>query len=368
MRVAANCSFIQPGVVGGSEEFVVRLLRSVLAHGGDDVELDVVAPPAFLDAYPDIADRAIARLRGPTSIKPYRVLAESVWLPGKTADADVTHHFGGRVPSRHSQPAIVTIHDIQPLDLPQNFSSAKSGFLAWALPKSVRAAEVVCTPTRWVADRIIDRLAVDPDKVRVVGPALGPRPTVSQRDLVPRELRHRRIVLFPGITHPHKNHVTLVEAMARVAEVVPDAVLVLTGGRGAADAQVQEVMARVDPHGTLIRHLGRIDEPLLRGLLAEAHVLAFPSRYEGFGLPILEAMQAGTAVVAAAATCQPEVVGDAGLLVATDDVDAWAAEIIGVLEDDERRAGLAMAGSVRAEAFAPDVAAGRLIDAWRVCA
>jgi len=368
MRVAANCSFLVPGVVGGSEEFAVRLLRSVLAHSSDDVELDVIGQRAFFDAYPDIAERAVARLRGPAFLKPYRVLAESTWLPAKTAGADVTHHFGGRLPSRHSDPAIVSIYDIQPLDMPENFSSVKAGFLARALPVSVQRAELVCTPTRFIADRIVDRLGADPDKVRVVGPALGPRPTVSQRDLVPRELRHRRIVLFPGITHPHKNHVTLVKAMAQVADAVPDAVLVLTGGRGAADETVQETMARVDPKGTLIRHLGRVDEALLRGLLAEAHVLAFPSRYEGFGLPILEAMQAGTAVVAAASTCLPEVVGDAGALVAVDDVEAWAAEIIGVLEDDDRRAGLAMAGSLRAEAFAPEAAAGRLVEAWRVCA
>ena len=366
MRVVVNCSFVVPGVVGGTEEFSLRLLRSVLAHGAG-VEIGVVAQRAFFDLYPDLAGHVAGRLRGPGALRPYRVAAESLWLPAQTRAADVTHHFGGRVPTRHSRPAVVTVHDIQPLDHPENFSATKAAFLARSLPRTVREAAIVCTPTRWVADRVVERLAVDPAKVRVVGPGLGPRPPVSQRDRVPRELRHRRIGLFPAITHPHKNHLTLIEAMDRVRDRVPDVVLVLTGGRGAADLEVREAGARVDPEGTLVRHLGRVDESLLRGLLAEAHVLAFPSRYEGFGLPVLEAMQAGTAVVAAASTCIPEVVGDAGVLVDPDDVEGWADRIVAVLEDDEQRARLAMAGALRAEEFGPQQAAVGLVDAWRAC-
>lgn len=366
MRVVVNCSFVVPGVVGGTEEFSVRLLRSVLAHQSD-VEIGIVAQRRFFEVYPDLAFRAVGSLRGPASNRAYRVAAESLWLPTRTKLADVTHHFGGRIPTRHSTPAVVTVHDIQPLDHPENFSAAKAAFLARSLPRTVRQAAVVCTPTRWVAERVIERLAVDPGKVRVVGPGLGPRPTVSHRERVPRELRHRRIVLFPGITHPHKNHVTLIRAMVKVRERVPDAVLVLTGGRGAADDRVAAVTHRVDPDGTLVRHLGRVDESLLRGLFAEAHVLAFPSRYEGFGLPVLEAMQAGTAVVAAAATCLPEVVGDAGVLVDVDDVEQWADGIVSILEDDEHRARLAMQGALRAEGFGPEVAASRLVDTWRAC-
>ena len=78
MRVVVNCSFVVPGVVGGTEEFSLRLLRSVLAHGAG-VEIGVVAQRAFFDLYPDLAGHVAGRLRGPGALRPYRVAAESLW-------------------------------------------------------------------------------------------------------------------------------------------------------------------------------------------------------------------------------------------------------------------------------------------------
>jgi len=101
------------------------------------------------------------------------------------------------------------------------------------------------------------------------------------------------------------------------------------------------------------------------GLLADADLVAFPSRYEGFGLPVLEAMHGGTPVVAADSTCLPEVVGDAGLLVDVDDVEAWASTIVDLLGRPEQRAEMAAAGAVRAERWAAPIAAATLVEAWR---
>ena len=83
MRVVVNCSFVVPGVVGGTEEFSVRLLRSVLAHQSD-VEVGIVAQRRFFEVYPDLAFRAVGSLRGPASNRAYRVAAESLWLPTRT--------------------------------------------------------------------------------------------------------------------------------------------------------------------------------------------------------------------------------------------------------------------------------------------
>ncbi|MGB0502359.1 MAG: glycosyltransferase, partial [Acidimicrobiales bacterium] len=124
-------------------------------------------------------------------------------------------------------------------------------------------------------------------------------------------------------------------------------------------------IAEADPDGSFIRHLGRIEERELMGLLADADLVAFPSRYEGFGLPVLEAMHGGTPVVAADSTCLPEVLGEAGVLVDVDDVEAWASTIVDLLGRPERRAEMAAAGAVRAERWAPPVAAATLVEAWR---
>jgi alpha-1,3-rhamnosyl/mannosyltransferase len=363
MRVAVNLSFLLPGVVGGSEEYSVRLLRAVLDHH-DEIELDVVAHDALFTSHPALAERG-ARIGGPVTVRPYRVLAESVMVPRLTRSADLTHHFGGRLPARATSPAVVTIHDIQPLDLPHHFSSTKAAFLRRALPRTARRADLICTPTRWVADRVIDRLGVAEDRVRVIGPAVGRRPIASERDTIASLVGDRPVILFPAITHPHKNHRLLIEAMARVHRDRPDALLVLTGGAGLAAEAVAADIARVDPHGAFIRHLGRIPETLLMGLLADADLVAYPSTYEGFGLPVLEAMQAGTPVLAADAACLPEVVGDAGILLPTGDTERWAVEIITLLDDADHRARLAAAGAVRATEWAGPDASGRLVDAWR---
>ena len=363
MRVATNLSFVLPGVVGGSEEYSVRLLRAVLDHH-PEIELEVVAHDALFRSHPALEPHG-ARIGGPVGFRPYRVLAESVLVPRHTRRADLTHHFGGRVPSRATSPAVVTIHDIQPLDLPENFSSTKVAFLRRALPNTARRAGLVCTPTRWVADRVVERLGVPEDRVRVIGPALGRRPVASERDTIASIVGDRPLVLFPSVTHPHKNHRLLIDAMARVHRHRPDALLILTGGAGLAADDVAGAMAAADPDGAFIRHLGRVDESLLMGLLADADVVAFPSRYEGFGLPALEAMQAGTPVLAADAACLPEVVGDAGTLLPVDDAERWAIEIVDLLGDPDRRARMAAAGAVRAESWAAGDASARLVDAWR---
>jgi glycosyltransferase involved in cell wall biosynthesis len=363
MRVLANLSFVLPGEVGGSEEHSVRLLRSVIEHAADEIDLGIVAHDRLFDAHPALVPCSAARIPGPVHRRAYRVAAESVLLPRQTSAAALTHHFGGRLPARHTRPAVVTVHDIQPLDLAQNFSAAKRAFLARSLPRTTEKCDLILTPTQWVADRISERLGVHPERLRVVGPALGRRPVPSERDAY--DFGDRPVVLFPSVTHPHKNHATLIDAMVQVRRAVPDVVLVLTGGAGLAADDVAARIAEADPDGSFIRHLGRIEERELMGLLADADLVAFPSRYEGFGLPVLEAMHGGTPVVAADSTCLPEVVGEAGVLVDVDDVEAWASTIVDLLGRPERRAEMAAAGAVRAERWAPPVAAATLVEAWR---
>jgi alpha-1,3-rhamnosyl/mannosyltransferase len=107
-----------------------------------------------------------------------------------------------------------------------------------------------------------------------------------------------------------------------------------------------------------------VEAATLAELTARADIMAFPSRYEGFGLPILEAMHRGTPVVAADATAIPEVLGDAGVLVDPGDVDGWADALSGLLGDDMRRAELAVAGTARAEAYSPASSVAALLGVW----
>ena len=144
---------------------------------------------------------------------------------------------------------------------------------------------------------------------------------------------------------------------------VPDLLLVLTGGAGPEEAAVRARAERLGV-GDRIRRTGRIPAEHLDALYRGAAALAFPSRFEAVGLPVLEAMARGCPVVAADATGLPAVVGDAGDLVAPGDVDAWAVALRRVVEDDAHRAELVAAGRHRVQAWAPAASAARLVDAW----
>ncbi len=160
----------------------------------------------------------------------------------------------------------------------------------------------------------------------------------------------RRYVLALGTIEPRKNLPRLVRAFDAVAADDSGLHLVIAGPPGWGDA---ELAGAVDAavHGSRIRRLGYVDDTARRDLLAGARVLAYPSRYEGFGRPPLEAMQAGVPVVASRAGAIPEVLGDAALLVEGDDTDALAGALEQLLSDDELRATLVTRGHARRRAL-----------------
>ena len=363
LRVLANLCSMVPGQVGGSEVYAARLLAAVASIPGlrdGAVELELASMAGVRSAHPELARLALheARWRGNSRVR--RAAVESTWLARRSAGFDLVHHFGGRLPARRAGLPVLTVHDIQPLDLPSNFSATKRCYLGWALPRSVRAAALVTVPSQWVADRLADRLAVPPDRIRVVPP--------TYRDWTPPAapalLDGQPFVLYPAATYPHKNHAALIAAHAAVRARHGDTLLVLTGAAGRAHAAVAEQAARTPG----VVHLGWVDDARLASLMSAAVAVAFPSRYEGFGLPVLEAMRSGTPVIAADAAALPEVVGDGGTLVDPDDVDGWVDALVEARSGSPRICRQVDRGRVRAADFAPELAAGRLLEAWQAAA
>jgi glycosyltransferase involved in cell wall biosynthesis len=145
----------------------------------------------------------------------------------------------------------------------------------------------------------------------------------------------------------------------------PDLRLVLTGTPGNADAEVGDAIRRLGLEGRVIR-AGRLADPAFDRLLAGAVALVYPSTYEGFGLPLTEAMAVGCPVVASATTALPEVVGEAGILVDPDDVDGWTDAMLRVLDDEPLRERLIAAGRERVRPLTPVATARRLVAAYRL--
>ena len=370
LRVLANLCSVVPGEVGGTEVYATRLLAAVAAGRGSgrgEVKLEVASLAGVRAAHPELVPLGWHEARWKPNRRMRRAAVESTWLARHSTGFDVVHHFGGRLPARRSGVSVLAVHDIQPLELPANFSSVKRRYLGWALPRSVRAADLVTVPSEWVADRLADRLSVPPERIRVVPStyALGASAdSGADPGAEPAPLDGRRFVLYPAATYPHKNHATLIAAHAAVWARHGDTLLVLTGPEGRAHAQVAEQAARTPG----VVHLGWVDDARLASLMSAAAAVAFPSRYEGFGLPVLEAMQSGTPVIAADASALPEVVGDGGTLIDPDDVDGWVDALSEARSGSSRIRRHVDRGRARAADFAPDLTAERLLEAWRAAA
>jgi glycosyltransferase involved in cell wall biosynthesis len=209
----------------------------------------------------------------------------------------------------------VTLHDVQHLDLPQMFSRAERAYRAVAYDRAARLADRVIVISEFAKARVVERLGVDPHRIDVT--PLG----VDHATLVPGDASREPFVLYPAKPWPHKNHARLFEAFALVRSERPDLRLVLTGG---------------GRHGALpdgVEDRGHLPRAEVVRLLQTASSLVFPSLYEGFGLPPLEAMACGCPVACSNAAALPEVVGAAARLFDAHDPGAIAAGILDVLAD-----------------------------------
>ncbi len=364
VRVGVNLLWLVPGEVGGSEEYTVRLLGALADLDLDDLDVTLYVNGRFGTAHAALADRfrtVVAPVAGTSRLR--RVAAESSWLAARTRrdHVEVVHHAGGTMPAVRTGAGVVTLHDLQPITHPERFGLVKRTYIRLVAPRSLRAAAAVVCLTDFTAGDAVAVAGVDPTRVRLVpcgvdDPGPGPDPLVQEAVLERHRLMGRPFVLYPAITYAHKNHETLVAAFARLAADHPDVKLVLTGGEGSYEPVVR---AAIHAYGLAdrVERTGRIPEAELEVLYRRATVMAFPSRYEGFGLPVLEAMVRGCPVVASDAGGLPGVAGDAAVLVDPLDAHAWADALVDLLDQPERRTVLSRLGVERARHFRwPDAA------------
>jgi len=367
LRVAVNAEQLLYRSPGGIGRYTAQLL-TVVPAACDDVET-VPFTACHRDGAVERALGAVgavsAAVRQPL---PRPVLYESWVRLGRPAlrgleGVDVVHAPSVAVPPRGGVPLVVTVHDAAPVLFPETFPARGRRFHDLGLKAAARRADAVIAVSHAAAEEIASNTPIPAGRIRVVHNAVD-APSLDatrvERVLGRLGLAGRPYVLWVGSLEPRKGVGTLVGAMAVLQRRGRGATLVLAGfegwlRRGLLDA------ADVEALGSSLVQPGRVGEEELWCLYRGASVFAFPSRHEGFGLPVLEAMSQGAAVVASDIPALREVTGGAALLAPPGDTARWAEAIGGLLDDEPSRRRLGEAGRARSASFGIE----RMADATR---
>ena len=333
-------------VPGGTATSVLSLARELATR--DDLDVVGVGPwIGGVPAAPWTPPIPVRRLPGPYQliydVWHHSPLLSPTWVvPG----ADVVHATTTMMPPKGTAKLVATIHDLFPLSAPEQFSPRGVRMMTRGIELARRHADLVCCPSE---DTLVDCLAAgfDQDRLRVVpwGATAAPVTAADRARVRERYRLDGPFVLWVGTIEPRKNLPTLLEAFRRVQPTDED--LVLVGPVG----WHEQLEGHIEGVGSKVRQLGFVPDDDLAALYAEARVFCFPSIREGFGLPALEAMAHGTAVIASQGTAVAEVVGDAGLVVPALSIDGWADALSGLLENRDRRGTLAADGLERSRQF-----------------
>jgi glycosyltransferase involved in cell wall biosynthesis len=275
-------------------------------------------------------------------------------------DADVVHAPTPLAPPRRGRPLVVTIHDAVPWTHPETLTPRGVAWHRRMVGYAAREADRIVVPTEAVAAELADLVRLG-DRVAVVGE--GPSPTLRLPvDAVERarrlELPEDGYLLSLATLEPRKGLDVLIAALADPAAPALPLLLVGQPGWGGIDPIAEAVKQGLDP--ARVRVLGRLSDADLAVTLDRATVLISPSRAEGFGLPVVEAMAAGTPVISSDAPALVEVGGGATVVVPREDSAALAAAMAELVSDEARRKVLVAAGLRRAEKYSWSAAADRL--------
>lgn len=360
-RIALNMLWSVPGV-GGSEEYLVRQLLG-LASVGAAVDVDVFAPRGFAARRPDVSSRfTVHEAPSAASRRAVRVALEHSWLAARTRSFDLVHHGGGTVPRIGCGPTVLTLHDVQWTDYPEYVSAVKMRYLRVMVPASLARATRIAVPSSFVAGTLVREFGVAPERIGVVRHGLEATmesDVTSESDVRAKfSLGPGPVLVYPANTHPHKNHRFLLDLLALGRGEWGDEALrlVFAGSPGRAEQQVRDAVRDLGLAHRVVMP-GRVSDADRNGLLALADAMVFPSQYEGFGAPVIEAMRFGVPVVCSDRASLPEVAGDAALVVPLEE-SHWTG-VIGQVRRERTR--LVAAGRERAELFTAEKSADDLL-------
>ncbi len=323
LRVLVNLAYLRPGKVGGSEIYCRELCRALSRR--TDVALRLLLHRTAGDAIPEVAERVVEGSGEWSQLQ--RLRLENGALRREARGADVVFspaNFAPVLPP--GRPQVAAIHDLQHVWFPQHFSRRKwlerEALFRW----TSRNAHLIAISD--FTRRDVERRYGGRVTTVLEGVDLQHRPSNATVSAIRAE--HGRFFYYPATDNAHKDHETALRALARLRNT--DVRLVLTGSKSDRWPAL-EALSQSLGISHRVQHLGFVSHERVFELLAGSVGLVFPSRFEGFGLPLLEAMHCGAPVVASAAASIPEVAGDAAVLVSPGDSAAFAAAMDRFVED-----------------------------------
>lgn len=344
MRVILNVDAIQPPLTGIGH-YALQLARGLRRH-------QAISDIRYFSAYRWLTDpeqalaanRPIAQVRHWIPLKPlalnlYGKARSLAFLWQTRTLKHYLLHSPNYILLPFDGPSVATIHDLSYLHYPQHHPRERILFMEQQMPRTLRQAAAIICDSEFVRREIIDLLGMPAEKV-IAAPlgadsAFQPRaPAILQPTLARYDLAETAYLLVVATLEPRKNLLQMLMAYARLpAELRARHPLVLVGTRGWLNEDLERHLAPLERSGQ-IRRLGYVPQTDLPALYAGAFAFAYPSLYEGFGLPVLEAMASGVPVLTSDRSSLPEVAGDAALLVNPEDSDALAAGLERLLTDD----------------------------------
>jgi glycosyltransferase involved in cell wall biosynthesis len=318
-------------------------------------------PEPWMDAFPLVEVPGSAR-----SLYPGWAAVRRPSLPEALADLDLIHSPlpAAVPPTRAGQKLVVTVHDVAFLFHPEVYPAKWRTMYRAALRRIERSADGILTVSRHTADDLVRRRHVDPARIHVVPLAASLPATPSDVEETLARLKVRRpYVLFVGTLEPRKNLVRLVRAYRRAVAAGAGHALVLAGPLGWGRHPLLTELEREGPGSVILTGETRPED--LDALYRGADLFVYPSLYEGFGLPVLEAMSRGTPCVVSTASSLPEVAGEAAVPVDPRSTAGLAQAMQRVLGDPALAGRLREAGLARAASFRWEATATRTLEVYR---
>lgn len=304
-----------------------------------------------------IKDSPMSRILWEQSALPVNITAQRL---------DVFHTPIGAVPLLARTPSVVTVHDLAFLKYPDQLPASRRAWLVAATRLSARRAAKIITVSQATANDLKEWLNVPDDRIQAIPLATsGKVERVEGKSLDVFQMKwdiDRPYVLAVGTLEPRKNLPTLLRAFARIKDDI-DHQLVLVGPEGWLTGELKSTLEELNL-GDRVRLTGFVSDEELGGWYSGADLFAFPSYYEGFGLPSIEAMRCGAPVLCANNSAFPEVVGNAGVLIPAEDENAWSDSMLDLLQDESKRDELRTLGFARANEFSWERTAQETYDVY----